>query len=170
MGTERPDTAGDMGRRTSSWKTRDQWRSCKWRMRPRYTRQLSPVGSAMSRATTGFFLNLSAPVKCGGSLGLNQANCAGGEMTEKDVKCSECEVSAQVILEEGSPLKVGCPECGSSESYDDFQQSSLHQASVHASNVIGKSLKDMAMKNKNFRFEPGNIRPPNPSLRLELTE
>ena len=89
-------------------------------------------------------------------------------MADKDVKCSDCDVPAQVILEEGQPQNVVCPQCGVEESYEDFQQSALDQASVYARNVVGKSLKGMARKNKEFRYEPGNIRPFNPRFRVDL--
>ena len=90
-------------------------------------------------------------------------------MADKDVKCSDCDVPAQVILEEGEPQKVFCPQCGVAESYKDFQQSALHQASVYANNRIGKSLEGIARKNKNFKYKPGNIRPHNPKFRVDLT-
>ena len=62
-------------------------------------------------------------------------------MADNPVKCSGCDVPAQVILEEDTPQKVVCPRCGASESYVDFQRSVGNQASAYASEAIGKSLK-----------------------------
>ena len=41
-------------------------------------------------------------------------------MVDRLVKCSSCDVPAQVILEENIPQKVVCSHCGVSESYEDF--------------------------------------------------
>ena len=60
-----------------SWKTRGRWQCCKWRGKPRSTRQSSPAVSAMSRATTDYCPNSWAPEKCAGSLR------GTGRMTER---------------------------------------------------------------------------------------
>ena len=79
-------------------------------------------------------------------------------MADRPVKCSSCDVPAQVILEENIPQKVVCPRCGMSESYEEFQRSVGHQASAYASKELGKAFRDMARGNKNIRYKPGNIR------------
>ena len=77
-------------------------------------------------------------------------------MGDTPVKCSSCEVQAQVILEDGYPREVTCPSCGVSESYADFQRSLGHQASAYAADRIGKVFKDMARGSKNIRYTPGH--------------
>lgn len=89
-------------------------------------------------------------------------------MADSPVKCSGCDVPAQVILEENTPQKVVCPRCGASESYVDFQRSVGNQASVYASEAIGKSLRDMARRNKSVGYKPGNIRPHSPKFRVDF--
>ena len=89
-------------------------------------------------------------------------------MTDRPVKCSSCDVSAQVILEEDIPQEVVCPRCGMSESYEDFQRSVGHQASAYASEELGKALRGMAGGNKNIRYKPGSIRSHRPNFRVVL--
>ena len=38
-------------------------------------------------------------------------------MGDTPVKCSSCDVQAQVVLEGDTPKEVVCPRCGLSESY-----------------------------------------------------
>ena len=77
-------------------------------------------------------------------------------MGDTPVKCSSCEVQAQVILEGGTPCEVVCPRCGASESYADFQRSLGHQASDYAADKIGKVFKDMARGSRNIKYTPGH--------------
>ena len=91
-------------------------------------------------------------------------------MTEKDVKCSECEVSAQVILEGNTPERVVCPQCGASESYAEFKESTGQQMTGYAAGRLSKTFKKLARNNKNITYKPGNIRPHNPKFRVDLTE
>ena len=90
-------------------------------------------------------------------------------MADRPVKCSSCDVPAQVILEENTPQKVVCPHCGMSESYEDFQRSAGHQASAYASKELGKAFKDMARKNKNIGYKPGETKSHRPRLRVDFT-
>ena len=89
-------------------------------------------------------------------------------MESRPVKCNACEVPAQVILEGNAPQKVVCPRCGGSESYADFQKSVGHQASVYASDRIGRALWEMASGNKNITYKPGNIRSRRSQFRLDF--
>lgn len=91
-------------------------------------------------------------------------------MADRPVKCNSCDVPAQVILEENTPQKVVCSQCGASETYVDFQQSVGHQASAYASGEIGKSLRDMARRNKNVRYRPGTSRHHTPKFRVDFSE
>ena len=91
-------------------------------------------------------------------------------MVDRLVKCSSCDVPAQVILEENIPQKVVCSHCGVSESYEDFQRSVGHQASAYASKEFGKAFRDMARRNKNIRYKPGNIRSHRPNFRVGFSE
>ena len=79
-------------------------------------------------------------------------------MGDKPVKCSSCVVEANVVLEDGSPDKVICPQCGASESYDEVIQSIGNQAAVYAAEFLSASLKRNSKNNKNIRFEGGNIK------------
>ena len=90
-------------------------------------------------------------------------------MADKAVKCSSCNVSANVTLEGGIPQKVVCPRCGESESHADFQLSAGHQASAYAADKIGNALKGIAKGNKNIRYKPGSIRQHSPKFRVDLT-
>ena len=89
-------------------------------------------------------------------------------MADRPVKCTSCDVSAQVILEYNTPQKVVCPQCGSSESYAEFQRSVGHQASAYAADQIGKTFRDMARKNKRIKYKPGNVRAHSPLFRVEF--
>lgn len=89
-------------------------------------------------------------------------------MTGKPAKCTSCDVPAQVILEEDTPQEVVCPRCGSSESYAEFQRSVGHQASAYAAAEIGKGFSDIARRNKNIKYKPGNIRSHSPRFRVDL--
>ena len=80
-------------------------------------------------------------------------------MADRPVKCSSCDVPAQVILEENIPQRVLCPRCGMSERYEEFQRSVGHQASAYASKELGKAFRDMARGNKNIRYKPGTSGP-----------
>ena len=91
-------------------------------------------------------------------------------MANTPVKCSSCNVPAQVTLEENIPQKVICPRCGMSESYEDFQRSVGHQASAYASKEFGKAFRDLARGNKDIRYKPGNIRSHRPNFRVEIPE
>ena len=64
-------------------------------------------------------------------------------MADRPVKCSSCDVPAQVILEENIPQKGVCPRCGMSESYEEFQRSVGHQASAYASKELGKAVESL---------------------------
>ena len=91
-------------------------------------------------------------------------------MEDRPVKCSSCDVPAQMIVEENTPQKVVCPQCGMSESYEDFHRSVGHQASAYASKELGKAFRDMARGNKDIRYKPGNIRSHRPNFRVEFSE
>ena len=91
-------------------------------------------------------------------------------MEDRPVKCSSCDVPAQVIVEENTPQKVVCPQCGMSESYEDFHRSVGHQASAYAWKELGKAFRDMARGNKDIRYKPGNIRSHRPNFRVEFSE
>ena len=89
-------------------------------------------------------------------------------MADRPVKCTSCEASAHVILEENTPQKVVCPQCGSSESYAEFQRSVGRQASAYAADQIGKTFREMARSNKNIKYKPGNIGAHRPRFRVEF--
>jgi predicted RNA-binding Zn-ribbon protein involved in translation (DUF1610 family) len=90
-------------------------------------------------------------------------------MAEKPVKCSNCNVSANVLLENDTPQRVSCPQCGTSESYEDFQESVRQQTLAYAASELGKALSDIARKNKGIKHIPGNIKTHSPKFELDFT-
>ena len=89
-------------------------------------------------------------------------------MGDTPVKCSSCDVQAQVVFEGGTPKEVICPGCGVSESYADFQRSVSHQASAYAAEEIGKAFRDMAKRSRSVTYKPGNLQSNNPRFRAEF--
>ena len=90
-------------------------------------------------------------------------------MGDTPVKCSSCDVQAQVIFEGGTPKDVVCPRCGASESYTDFQESVGQQATAYAAKEIGKAFRDMAGRSRNVTYKPGNLRRINPKFRIDIS-
>ena len=90
-------------------------------------------------------------------------------MGDKDVKCTGCNVAAQVAMRGGHPESVTCPRCGTTETYADFMRSIKGQVADFASEQIGQALKKSTMGNRNVRFERGakRIRPPT-RFKIEL--
>ena len=89
-------------------------------------------------------------------------------MGDTPVKCSSCDVQAQVILEEGTPCEVTCPRCGALESYADFQRSLGRQVSAYAADKIGKVFKDVARGNKSVKYIPGHRPPRHSQFKVEF--
>jgi hypothetical protein len=89
-------------------------------------------------------------------------------MGDTPVKCSSCDVQAQVVLEGDTPKEVVCPRCGVSESYADFQRSVGHQASAYAAEEIGKVFRDMARRSRSVTYKPGNLQSNNPKFCVEF--
>ena len=89
-------------------------------------------------------------------------------MSDQPIKCSRCNVAAQVSVEDGNPKNVVCPQCGVSESYETVRESLRRQMAAHAHEKISKPLKDLARSNKNFSYTPGNVRAPNSNFRVDL--
>ena len=90
-------------------------------------------------------------------------------MAEKPVKCSSCKVSANVETEDNTPLRVICPQCGTSESYEAFQESVQHQMAAFAAGEIGRTLNEIAKGSKSFKYKPGNLRPHSPKFQLDFS-
>ena len=89
-------------------------------------------------------------------------------MSEQPVRCARCNASANVVMENQTPVRVCCPECGESQTYSAFQASLGEQAIAHAQTVIGGSLAEMARNNKDFTYKPGRIKSSNPKFTVSF--
>ena len=91
-------------------------------------------------------------------------------MADKDVKCSECDVPAQVVFEENIPQTVACPQCGTSQSYAEFEESTGQQMVAYAAASLSRTFKKRARDNKNVTYRPGIVSPNSPKFLVDLTE
>ena len=90
-------------------------------------------------------------------------------MAKDNVKCSSCNVPANVVLENTEPQRIECPECGEFEAYGDFQESVRLQMVAHAAGELGKTFSEMARGNKHITYRPGNLKSHSPKFKLDLS-
>ena len=90
-------------------------------------------------------------------------------MGNMPIKCSNCHVQAQVILEGNNPQRVVCPRCGASERYAKTRQSIDQQASAYAREEIDEAIMNLVKGNKNIRYKPGNVRSQPSKFRVDFS-
>ena len=65
-------------------------------------------------------------------------------MADKPIKCRDCQIDAQVVVENDQPQRVVCPRCGASEEFDITVRSLTEQAEAFAAKELQKAFSGMA--------------------------
>lgn len=90
-------------------------------------------------------------------------------MDSKTIKGNRCNVATRITLQDDTPKRVIRPQCGDSETYRDLRQSVGRQRRVFASKKMGRSLSEIASRNRYVTFKPGKIVAHRAKFRIDLS-
>ena len=89
-------------------------------------------------------------------------------MSNKPVRCNNCNAAAKVVVENDRPINVICSNCGESESYAQVTKALGSRVTAYAAERINRSLRDWAKRDKNVRYKPGMGRRSVSRFRVDL--